>query len=94
MAQDSHVQKLLGNFWVTSDIISNFSPVEQLLMNRATFKLYCLDGHTPAPEETSRDCRMQLVSRLSLSNLLVVIVCYTFSSIKNKVNNKHEADIR
>ena len=37
-------------------------------MNRAPFKLFCLDGHshTPARDELIRDRRMQLVSELSL----------------------------
>ena len=53
-------------------------------MNRATFKLFCLDSHshTLATGETIRDIRTQLVSGLPFSNLLFVIVCYTFSFIK------------
>ena len=55
-------------------------------MNRAPFKLFCLDGHshTPARDELIRDRRMQLVSGLSLYDLLVVIICYTFSFLITK----------
>ena len=64
------------------------SPVRKLL---GSLKLFCLDSqsHAPATGEAIRDCRMQLVSRLSLPNLSVIIVCYTFSYMKTKsIRNK------
>ena len=52
-------------------------------MNRAAFKLFCLDGdgHTTAKGERIRDCRMHRVSILSLSTFIVVLVCYASGTV-------------
>ena len=59
-------------------------------MHRATFKFLCLDSlsHAPVTSEKTRKCRIQLVSRIYLSSLLVLLVgstCfYENVSLKNK----------
>ena len=65
-------------------------------MNLATLKLFCLDSqsYNPATGETSRDCRMQLVSELSLSNLFKCYSMLHFFFCKNKIYKKHEAEVR
>ena len=45
-------------------------------MYRATFKFLCLDSHShgPAKSGTLKKCRILLVSRIYLSNLLVLLL--------------------
>ena len=44
-------------------------------MHRATYKLLCLcrHVHAPATSEAIKKCRIQLVSRINISNPLVLL---------------------
>ena len=74
------VHKLSGNFVVALYFSSHFLYVEQFSVHRATYKLLCLysHNHTLAMGEAIRDCRIQLVSRFSLLNMLAqyYIICF------------------
>ena len=59
----SPVHKLFGNFQL----------VEQLSVHRATFNIFC-HSHGPATSKAIKKCRIQLVSRIYLSNLLALLL--------------------
>ena len=72
----SPVHKFLVNFSATLGCFSNFQLVEQLPVHRATFKFLCLDSHNHAPvtSEKIKKCRIHLLSRIYLSNALVLLL--------------------
>ena len=56
----SPIHKFLGNFSATLGLSSNFQPVEEFSVHRATFKFLCHDrrSHAPATSETIKKCRI------------------------------------
>ena len=63
-------------------------------MHWATLKFLCLDSqsHAPVTSETIKKCRIQLVSRMHFSNLLVLLLGST--CFHESVSKKQEAIIK
>ena len=83
------VHKLLGNCSATLGPFGDFQLVGQLSMHRATSKFLCLYSHSHAPAtcETIKNCRIQLVSRIYLSNLSALLLgstCFYESVFKKQ----------
>ena len=83
-------RQLFGSFSATLAFFSNFRLVEELSVYRATFKFSCLNSHShaPATSEKTRKCRIQLLSRIYLLNLLVLLLGSTCFNEKMSLRNK------
>ena len=86
----SPVHKLLGNFSATLCFFSHFQFAGQLSVHRAASKFLYLDSHShaPATSEILKECRIYLVSRIYLSNLLVLLLGSTCFYEKASLRNK------
>ena len=73
IVKSSPVHKLLGNFSATLSTFSNFYLVGQLSVHRATLKFLC-HNHAPATSEAIKKCRIYLVSRMYLPNILALLL--------------------
>ena len=85
----SSVHKLLGNFSATLGFFSTFQLVVQLSVHRTTLN-FCVSivSHASAASETIKKCRIQLMSRIYLSNLLIILLGRTCLYEKMSRRNK------